>query len=231
MIHLSGVTKTYPTAAGPIHALAGVDLEVRPGEFVAVRGPSGCGKSTLLMIVGGLAAPTSGTVHVAGEDVVGMSAGARAEFRARRIGFVFQLFHLLPYLNVLDNVAVAAIPGERQAARARAGELLERFGLGARLTHKPGELSAGERQRVAMARAAINRPALILADEPTGNLDAESAREVLELLAAMQRDGGTVLLVTHDAQAARYAGRTVTMQAGMICDGERTAPQAGARAS
>ncbi len=216
MIHLEDVCKTYPTSNGPVHALAGVSLDVESGEFVAVRGPSGCGKSTLLMIVGGLGMPTSGRVVVAGEDLPAVSPAQRARFRGRSIGFVFQMFHLLPYLTVLENVTAAALPEQREAARDRAAELLEKFLLADRLRHRPAELSAGERQRVAIARALINRPKLILADEPTGNLDPESATAVLDLLAGFHRDGGTVLLVTHQEQAAGYAGRTVLLRDGMV---------------
>jgi len=216
MIQLEDVSKIYETNGGPVRALSDVSLKVEQGEFVAVRGPSGCGKSTLLTIVGGLGMPTSGRVNVAGEDVVGMSSAARARFRARRIGFVFQMFHLLPYLTVLENVAAAALPGQEAVARTRARELLERFQLGDRLKHRPGQLSTGECQRVAMARAMVNRPQLILADEPTGNLDAESSASVLELLSAFQRDGGTTLLVTHQESAAKYAGRSIELRAGTI---------------
>jgi putative ABC transport system ATP-binding protein len=219
MIHLADVSKAYTTASGPVHALSGVDLDVAKGDFVAVRGPSGCGKSTLLMIVGALGSPSSGSVVVGGEDLPAMSAAARARFRARRIGFVFQMFHLLPYLTVLENVAAAALPGLRPAAKDRAGELLRQFHLADRAGHRPAELSAGERQRVAIARAMVNQPELILADEPTGNLDAESARDVLELLAEFHRREGTVLLVTHDEQAAGYAGRTLRMRGGAIVGG------------
>jgi len=219
MIHLEDVTKTYNGADGPVHALSAVSLDVQPGEFVAVRGPSGCGKSTLLMLVGGLAAPTSGRVVVAGEDLPAASSAARARFRAEKIGFVFQMFHLLPYLTVLENVAAAALPGQHAAAHSRAVELLEQFQLAPRLRHRPAELSAGERQRVAMARALVNRPALILADEPTGNLDPASASTVLGLLAAFHRDGGTILMVTHEDQAAACAQRTVLLREGMIEQG------------
>ncbi len=216
MIQLEDVSKIYRTNGGPVHALSGVSLTVEQGEFVAVRGPSGCGKSTLLTIVGGLGMPTSGRVTVAGEDVVGMSSAARARFRAERIGFVFQMFHLLPYLTVLENVAAAALPGQEAAARERAQELLERFQLGDRLKHRPGQLSTGECQRVAIARAMVNRPQLILADEPTGNLDPENSVSVLELLSAFQRDGGTILLVTHQESAAKYAGRAIELRAGAL---------------
>ena len=216
MIQLEDVSKVYETTCGSVHALSGVSLTVERGEFVAVRGPSGCGKSTLLTIVGSLGMPTSGRVTVAGEDVVGMSSAARARFRAERIGFVFQMFHLLPYLTVLENVAAAALPGQEAAARKRAKVLLEGFQLGDRLEHRPGQLSTGECQRVAIARAMVNRPQLILADEPTGNLDPENSASVLELLLSFQRDGGTALLVTHQESAAKYAGRAIELRGGAI---------------
>jgi len=216
MIQLEDVSKVYQTNGGPVRALSDVSLTVEQGEFVAVRGPSGCGKSTLLTIVGGLGMPTSGRVTVAGEDMVGMSSAGRARFRAKRIGFVFQMFHLLPYLTVLENVAAAALPGQEAAARIRAQELLERFQLGHRLKHRPGQLSTGECQRVAIARAMVNRPQLILADEPTGNLDAENSASVLELLSAFQHDGGTILLVTHQELAAECAGRSIELRAGAV---------------
>ena len=216
MIQLEAVSKVYQTSNGPVHALAGVSLHVEQGEFVAVQGPSGCGKSTLLTIVGGLGTPTSGRVMVGGEDVAAMSPAARARFRAERIGFVFQMFHLLPYLNVLENVLVAALPGKEAAGRARAGRLLEKFQLGHRLRHHPGELSTGECQRVAIARALVNQPQLVLADEPTGNLDPENSVGVLDLLAAFRDEGGTVLMVTHQESAAKYAGRTIHLRDGLI---------------
>ena len=216
MIHLEDVTKTYRTRDGPVHALSGVSLDVGKGEFVAVQGPSGCGKSTLLLICGGLAMPTAGRVVVAGEDLPAAAAARRAEFRARQVGFVFQMFHLLPYLTVLENVAAAGLPGREAAARSRAAELLEAFALAHRRNHRPAQLSAGERQRVAVARALVNRPALLLADEPTGNLDSGSAADVLDLLARFHGDGGTVLLVTHQQSAAAYAQRTIRLRDGSI---------------
>jgi ABC-type lipoprotein export system ATPase subunit len=219
LIYLDHVSKVYPSARGPVRALDAVTLDVAAGEFVAVRGPSGCGKSTLLALVGALAQPTSGRVVVEGHDLAAMSSAARARFRARRVGFVFQMFHLLPYVNVLENVLAAALPGTAGDVQPRARQLLEQFGLSERLTHRPAELSIGERQRVAMARALLNRPALLLADEPTGNLDADSAVVVLRHLADYHRQGGAVLLVTHDDQAAAFASRTVRMQHGrMIAD-------------
>ncbi|MEE9603639.1 MAG: ABC transporter ATP-binding protein [Thermoguttaceae bacterium] len=226
MIHLKNVTKIYPAADGPVDALSGVSLNVEPGEFVAVRGPSGCGKSTLLMIVGGLGMPSSGEVSIAGTDLVSVSSAALARFRAEKIGFVFQLFHLLPYLTVVENVAAAALPCPRSQATERARQLLDKFNLAHRLRHRPAELSAGERQRVAIARAMINRPAIILADEPTGNLDPDSAAAVLDILADFHRQGGTILLVTHEQPAADRAGRIISMRDGSIenGDGRRPAP-------
>lgn len=212
MIHLENVTKVYERPEGAVHALAGIRLDVTPGEFVAVRGPSGCGKSTLLTIIGTLGMPTSGRVAVAGQDVLAMSSSARTQFRAHQVGFVFQMFHLLPYLTVLENVAIAALDDGETAAR----RILERFGLGDRMSHRPAELSAGQRQRVAIARALVNRPRLILADEPTGNLDPENAVEVLDLLSDVHAEGDTILLVTHEEQAAARAQRTVVMRAGRI---------------
>ena len=222
MIHLDNVTKTYHRTDGPVHALAGISLDIPTGEFVVVRGPSGCGKSTLLTVVGGLGTPTAGRVVVDGEDLVAMSAAARARFRAERIGFVFQTFHLLPYLTVVDNVAAAALPGPRAEVRRRAQQVLEKVGMGHRLNHRPAELSTGECQRVAVARATINAPRLLLADEPTGNLDPENAAVVLSLLGDFSRQGGgTVLLVTHQETAAEYASRTVSLRGGKL-DSQRS---------
>jgi putative ABC transport system ATP-binding protein len=224
MIHLKNVTKIYPTVDGPVDALSGVSLNVEPGEFVAVRGHSGCGKSTLLMIVGGLGTPTSGEVSVAGTDLVSVSSAALARFRGEKIGFVFQMFHLLPYLTVVENVAAAALPCPRSQATDRARQLLEKVGLDHRLKHRPAELSAGERQRVAIARAMINRPAIILADEPTGNLDPDSAAGVLDILGDFHRSGGTILLVTHEQPAADRAGRVISMRDGLIENGDVRRP-------
>jgi ABC-type lipoprotein export system ATPase subunit len=216
MIHLEGVSKTYPTSGGEVHALRAVNFEVAPGEFVAVRGPSGSGKSTLLTIIGGLAAPSAGRVRVADKDLGQLSPAGLALFRQRDVGFVFQTFHLLPYLDVLGNVMVAAAPPVAGDGARRAGELLERFQLGHRLRHRPAELSTGESQRVAIARALVNRPSLLLADEPTGNLDAETSVGVLDLLGDFHKQGGTVLLVTHEESAAARAQRTVLLRQGEL---------------
>jgi len=216
MIQLEKVSKIYWTPQGPVHALSEVSMHVEQGEFVAVCGPSGSGKSTLLTLIGGLNTPSAGRVIVAGKDVGAMSPVERAAFRARQVGFVFQMFHLLPYLNVLENVLVAVPRSQRAAARTRAESLLERFQLSHRLRHRPGQLSAGECQRVAIARAMINQPEIILADEPTGNLDEENARVVFDLLSQFHQEGGTVVLVTHQSSAAGRAGRTFYLKNGSL---------------
>lgn len=216
MIEFSQVTKEFSAAGAVVRAVDNVTLSIPRGEFVAIRGPSGCGKSTLLSLAGGLDWPTSGRIRVADCELATIPTGQRARFRAEKIGFVFQTFHLLPYLNVVENVLVAALPGQATAARQRAGELLERFGLGHRLRHRADQLSVGERQRVAIARALLNRPEVLLADEPTGNLDPDSARATLETLRDFQQQGGTVLLVTHDDTAAGFAHTVVRMKAGRI---------------
>ena len=216
MVQLDEVEKTYQKSGGVVRALAGVTVQIFSGEFTVIRGPSGSGKSTLLGLIGGLSSPTKGKIRVAGKDLTTMSPGARAEFRARQIGFVFQTFHLLPYLDVCQNVALAALPGESTSAEARARDLLTRFRLEHRLGHRPGELSTGECQRVAIARALLNRPSLLLADEPTGNLDSENACATVELIAAYHRDGGTVVLVTHQEWIARYAQRVIQLREGRI---------------
>jgi ABC-type lipoprotein export system ATPase subunit len=213
MIQLQQVSKAYTTSRGTVRALDGISLDVASGEFLAVRGASGSGKSTLLAVVGGLAQPTAGRVTVRGCELTQMSPSQRSQFRAEHIGFVFQMFHLLPYLNVVDNVLLAA-RSMTPEHKAYALELLDRFGLTERRWHRPAQLSAGERQRVAMARAMLNRPALLLADEPTGNLDDRNAGAVLDLLDQYHTDGGTVVLVTHHADAAARAQRTVTLEAG-----------------
>jgi ABC-type lipoprotein export system ATPase subunit len=216
MIQFENVTKVYKTSHGDVRALDGIDLEVAAGEYVSVRGPSGCGKSTLLSLAGGLATPTSGKIEVAGEAIAQMPSAARARFRAEKIGFVFQLFHLLPYLDVLQNVLVATPAGKEGDSPDRAAALLTKFGLADRLTHHPSQLSAGERQRVAMARALLNGPEVLLADEPTGNLDAESAAGVLDAVDDFHRAGGTVLLVTHEDATGGRAQRTIYMRAGKL---------------
>ena len=221
-LQIDSLHKTYRGPEGSVDAVDGVTLEVQAGEFVAVMGPSGCGKSTLLLTAGGLQSPDSGRVTIAGEDLFGLPTGRRTKFRARMIGFVFQQFHLIPYLSVLDNVLVPSIAIDVAAARDRARELLARFGLADRERHVPAKLSTGERQRTALARALLTSPKLLLADEPTGNLDRENADIVLEHVGEFVADGGAVLLVTHDPAAAKHAGRVVEMRSGRVCTPSET---------
>ena len=215
MIELTGVSKIYRMASGEVRALDRMDLSIARGEFVAARGPSGSGKSTLLLTIGGMIRPTEGRVLVDGQDVYMMSSRQRARLRADRIGFVFQMFHLVPYLNVLENVLVPSLAGTR-TSRQEATELLDRLQLSDRLDHQPAQLSTGERQRVALARALLNRPEIILADEPTGNLDPDNAGQVMSYLAQFHHQGGTVLVVTHDPLANQYARRTIIIERGQV---------------
>ena len=216
MVRFEDVSKIYPTRQGAVKGLDRLSLEVKPGEFVVIRGPSGCGKTTLLLTAGGMLSPTSGRVTVDGQDPYALSSRGRARFRAETIGFVFQMFHLVPYLNVLENVWLAAAPAGNKPDRERTRALLAQLGLGPREHHKPAALSTGERQRTAIARALLNQPKLILADEPTGNLDPESATGVFDQLRAFQRAGGTVIVVTHGAGAERYADRVIAMHSGAV---------------
>ena len=207
MLQLDSISKTYRGRAAPVRVLQGFSLELKAGEFVAVQGASGSGKTTLLLMAGGMLRPDSGRVLVAGTDVYALAPDARARFRGAHIGFVFQQFHLVPYLNVLENVLCAALAHRTAEPRPRALALLEQFGLAHRLEHAAGELSTGERQRTGLARALLNRPELLLADEPTGNLDTENSAAVLGYLKEFSKAGGTVLLVTHQAKAAQAADR------------------------
>jgi ABC-type lipoprotein export system ATPase subunit len=216
MLILRDLTKTYRTRAGEVKALDGVSLRIDKGEFVAVCGPSGSGKTTLLMMVAAMLRPSRGTVRFNGRDIYEMTGPARAKFRAKNIGFVFQMFHLVPYLNVVENVLLAAGAVHGRDGKTRAEELLQRLGLQHRIGHRPSELSAGEKQRTAIARALLNQPKLILADEPTGNLDLENARCVLEHLQSFQRDGGTVIVATHGPAAKEFATRTIDLQDGQL---------------
>jgi len=214
ILRMADVSKTYRGRSGEVVALERINLSVDTGQFVAIQGPSGCGKSTLLLIAGGLLAPDSGTVHIGETEPFSQSAEQRARLRAEKIGFVFQQFHLIPYLNVIENILTPVLAGNAADAAQRADQLLARFGLSDRRNHVPAELSTGERQRTAMARALLNEPQLLLADEPTGNLDGENAQTVLDDLAEFSESGGAVLLVTHDSAAAQRAGRTIVMQNG-----------------
>ena len=216
MIQFQGVRKTYNTKKGQVKALDIPELRIESGEFVVVRGHSGSGKTTLLLTVGGMLRPTSGEVIVDGEDLYKLSTPVRAAFRADTVGFVFQMFHLIPYLNVIDNVLMAAGRADPAAKREQARELLNRLGLEHRLPHTPSELSAGERQRTALARALLNHPKLLLADEPTGNLDPDNASQVLHHLESYHKDGGTILVVTHGTVADDSADRIIHLENGCI---------------
>ena len=216
MIRCDVVTKIFRKNGSEVTSLDRFTAEVAEGEFVAVRGPSGCGKTTLLLTLGGMQRPSAGSVQLGGRDLYALSPAERAGLRSSEIGFVFQMFHLVPYLDLLGNVLLAC-PGKPSAeVRRRAGGLLDELGLADRASHRPGELSAGERQRLAVARALLNRPKLILADEPTGNLDPENAAEVIRHLAEFHRGGGTVVLVTHGASADAHADRTLRLEQGQL---------------
>jgi putative ABC transport system ATP-binding protein len=216
MIRCDKVTKIFRKNGSEVTSLDRFTAEVAEGEFVAVRGPSGCGKTTLLLTLGGMQRPSAGSVQLGGRDLYALSPSERAGLRSSEIGFVFQMFHLVPYLDLLGNVLLAC-PGKPSAeVRRRAGGLLDELGLAKRASHRPGELSAGERQRLAVARALLNRPKLILADEPTGNLDPENAAEVIRHLAEFHRGGGTVVLVTHGGSANAHADRTLRLEQGQL---------------
>jgi len=219
LIQGRGLAKTYRLGQVDVAALRGVDVDVRPGEFVAITGPSGSGKSTLMHILGCLDTPTSGSYRLDGEDVSGLNGKRLAQVRNRKVGFVFQTFNLMPRLTVEENVALplkyrgGIARGER---RARALRLLERQGLAERVGHRPDELSGGERQRVAIARALVGEPAILMADEPTGNLDSASGAEVMRTFAELHGAGHTIVLVTHDPNVAARAQRVIQMSDGRV---------------
>jgi putative ABC transport system ATP-binding protein len=215
-----GLERTYASGHATVAALAGVTLGIRRGEFVAVMGPSGSGKSTLLNVVAGLERPTGGTVLVEGEDLAKLDEEALARHRSKRVGMVFQAFNLLPRLSVVDNVALplafSGVPSAERLRRART--MLERLGMSTRADHRSNELSGGEMQRAAVARALIGDPAILLADEPTGNLDSVNGAALIALFEELHAQGQTVLLVTHDAQIASHAERTIRMRDGRVVD-------------
>lgn len=223
VIELDRVTKVYRTGSISVAALRGVSLTIDDGEYVALIGPSGSGKSTLMHILGCLDIPTSGGYHLAGEDVSHMSETALAEVRNRRIGFVFQQFNLLASMAAWQNVELPLIYAgvSRAERKERAMEALARVGLAGRIHHRPGELSGGQQQRVAVARALVTEPDLILADEPTGNLDSVSAADVLRLMSELHESGSTLLLITHDVEVASAANRVVGIRDGLLTENDR----------
>ena len=217
--------RDYPLEGETVHAIRGVSIDVRTGEYVAIVGPSGCGKSTLLNLLGAIDRPSGGEVRIAGRDVGSLGDREATEFRLKSIGFVFQRFYLMPTLSARENVELPMAEARLGKAerRARADELLKYVGLGARGRHRPSQLSGGEQQRVAIARALANRPALLLADEPTGELDARTGAEIIGLFEQLNRDGTTIVVVTHDEELARAARRVIHMRDGEIVRDEPSA--------
>jgi len=220
MIELRRISKSYKLGVNEFQALGGVDLDLRPGEFVALTGPSGSGKSTLMNILGCLDTPTSGSYLLDGEAVAGLNEDRLARVRNRKIGFVFQNFYLMPRMSALDNVAQPLIYRgfSPSARRLRAAEALTRVGLDQRMNHKPNELSGGQRQRVAIARALVGRPEVLLADEPTGNLDSRTAQEIMGLFTVLNSEGHTLVVVTHDPGIASYCRRVIRLHDGLIVE-------------
>jgi putative ABC transport system ATP-binding protein len=220
LIRLDGVTKVFYTDEVETHALSNIQLDITKGEYVSIAGPSGCGKSTLLSLLGLLDSPSSGNYALDGKPVAGLSPSDRARIRNREIGFIFQSFNLIGDLTVIENVELPLTYRGMKAAerRTRAQEALERVGMGHRAKHLPSQLSGGQQQRVAVARAVAGKPLILLADEPTGNLDSKSGEAVMELLRELHRDGATLCMVTHDQRYARHADRTIHLFDGRIVD-------------
>jgi putative ABC transport system ATP-binding protein len=220
MIEIRGLTKTYRSGDIDVHALRGVNLSVAKGEFLSVVGPSGSGKSTLFNILGGLTPPTSGSVQIAGRDLLKMTDTERTDLRKKSVGFVFQKYNLLPTLSAADNIAIARdIAGNNTDNDPQFDEIVNLLGIRERMHHKPRALSGGEQQRVAIARSLVNHPAILLADEPTGNLDTENSNAVLGILRDLNnRVGQTILMITHNPEAAAYGHRMVRMRDGRIVE-------------
>jgi ABC-type lipoprotein export system ATPase subunit len=216
MINLDKVSKIFGSSPKQVEALKNIDLHVNKGEFIIISGPSGSGKTTLLLSIGGMLQPSSGVVNVENKDIYLLNEFERTKYRASNIGFVFQMFYLIPYLNVLENIMLAAGLGSNGTRQRKASELADQLGLSDRILHKPSELSVGERQRVALARALIHQPRIILADEPTGNLDPDNSREVIRILKEYHQTGGTVIFVTHGKDADQFADRIFYLSKGEI---------------
>jgi putative ABC transport system ATP-binding protein len=222
IIRTENLTRSYIVGDSTVKALRGVNINVDTGEFVALMGPSGSGKSTMMHLLGCLDTPTAGRYLLEERDISTLSKDERARVRNNRIGFIFQTFNLLPRLNALENIELPLLYGRHNGdVKQRASEALKRVGLVPRAQHRPNELSGGERQRVAIARALVTNPALILADEPTGNLDSKTGADIMALLVELCTEGHTILMVTHDAKVAAYAGRILHMQDGEIVNGEQ----------
>jgi len=213
---MDGICKTYRVGDTEVAALREISLRIEPGEFVAIMGPSGCGKSTLMHITGLLDAPDGGSYTLGGQEVAGLDDDTLSALRNRKVGFVFQSFNLLPRANAIDNVALPLIYTDDGGDAARATQLLRLVGLQDRMRHRPSQLSGGEQQRVAIARALVNDPAILLADEPTGNLDTTSSEEIMTLFQELHRQGRTVIVVTHAPEVARYAQRVIRLKDGRI---------------
>jgi putative ABC transport system ATP-binding protein len=220
VIEIDSLTKIYKTGKTDFKALSNVDLKIRKGDFVAIMGPSGSGKSTLMNIIGCLDRPTSGTIIVDGENISTVNDNQLAVIRGRKIGFIFQKFNLMPSMNALKNVSLPMVflGGSKADRDRRASELLAKVGLTNWATHRPSELSGGQQQRIAIARALTNNPSIILADEPTGNLDTKTGEQIMELLVALNREGKTILLVTHAIALKRFANRVVNMLDGEVTE-------------
>ena len=225
LIEITNLSKSY-TGADTVVALDGIDLEIHSGSFVGMMGPSGSGKSTFLSILGGLCHPERGRVIVNNIDLYALGSEQLADFRREYLGFVFQAFNLIPYLTALENVmlplAVMSLPAREK--RRRAQEVLERVGLGARVSHLPNQLSGGEQERVAIARALVNKPPLILADEPTGSLDSATSSEIMALLAELHREGQTIVMVTHNPETCSHFDRTILLRDGRIASDQLRLP-------
>ena len=225
MLTMRDLAKVYRTDTVETAALDGIDLDIADGEFVAIMGPSGCGKSTLLNVIGMLDSPTSGSYVFNGQEVAGLPEGKLADVRKKNIGFIFQSFNLVDELSVRENVELALLYHDVAASerRRRADEVMDKVGIGHRAKHRPSQLSGGQQQRVAVARALVGNPKLILADEPTGNLDTHHGEEVMKMLQALNREGSTIVMVTHSPAHADYAGRVVNMLDGRILQERRRA--------